>query len=104
MPTALDITTTLQDGVLKAVETSQRWTLGALRKTTEAMEGMIPETPKLPLVDRLPSPTQAVDTSFDFVERLLSVQRSFTKDVTSLVTKDTASPVVVAPKKPQTAV
>ena len=52
----LDITTTLQDGVLKAVETSQRWTLGALRKTTEAMEGMIPETPKLPLFTACPRP------------------------------------------------
>jgi hypothetical protein len=59
---------------------------------------MIPSSPRLPLIDRLPSPTVAVDTSFDFVERLMGAQRAFTMDVASLMAKKPAPPVVTTKK------
>jgi hypothetical protein len=97
MPTALEITNTVQDGVIKAVETSQRWTLGTVRKTAEAFDGFLPEAPKLPLVDRLPTPKQALDAGFNFAERLLAAQRSFVTEVASLTSK--TPPVIVTPAK-----
>jgi len=96
MPTATEITNSVQDGVIKAVETSQRWTLGAVRKTADALDGMLPDPPKLPLIDRLPSPKQAVDTSFAFVERILAAQHSFASEMATLATR---GPSTVPPAK-----
>lgn len=97
MPTALEITNSVQDGVVKAVETSQRWTLGATRKTADTFDGMIPDAPKLPLVDRLPSPQQAVDAGFGFVERILATQRAFASEMAALATRP--APAVPTAKK-----
>ena len=36
--TAIEMTEKIQDGVIKAVETSQDWTLGALKSTASAFD------------------------------------------------------------------
>jgi hypothetical protein len=87
MTTALEITEKVQDGVLKAVETSQRWTLEALRTTTSAFDGVVPDTSKIPFADKLPSPAETIDLTFAFAGRLIEAQHAF---VSSLVEISTA--------------
>jgi hypothetical protein len=67
----------LQDSLIKAVETSQRWTLGALRSTTSAFDVMTPNLTRFPLANRLPSPAETIDTTFAFASRLLEAQHAF---------------------------
>jgi hypothetical protein len=75
--TELELTKKVQDGVLKAVETSQKWTLGALRTTVSAFDGIQPKTSLVPFADQLPSPGVAIESTFAFAGRLLDAQHSF---------------------------
>lgn len=88
MTTVLEVTETVQNGVLKVVETSGQWTLGALRTTASAFDGVAPAIPALPYADKLPTPEQVVDTSFRFAERLLGAQRSFVAGLAALAVTD----------------
>lgn len=83
--TALEITETIQNGVLKVVETSQAWTLGAVRSTTGAFDGMVPDTSWMPMADRLPTPKDAIDQTYTFAERMLEAQRSFLVDLVAIM-------------------
>ena len=74
---ALEITEKVQDGVMKAVETSQRWTLEALRASASAFDGVMPDTSKIPFADKLPSPAETIETTFAFTGRLLEAQHAF---------------------------
>jgi hypothetical protein len=75
--TAVELTEKVQDGLMKAVETSQRWTLEALRTTTAAFDGVIPDTSKIPFADKLPSASETIDMTFAFTGRLLEAQHAF---------------------------
>ena len=87
MTTVLELTETMQGGVVKAVEASQRWTLGALRTTTSAFDGAMPNMPKMPFADKLPTPKESVDVSFNFAEKLLKAQKSFLSELTTIYDK-----------------
>ena len=95
--TELEMTKKIQDGVLKAVETSQEWTLGALKTTTSAFDGFQPNLSWLPFADKIPSPTATIDTTFAFAGKLLQAQHSFLAGLAGLATPATP-PVVVAKK------
>ena len=84
MPTVMELTETVQGGVIKAVEASQRWTLGALRTTTSAFDGAMPKMPTLPFADKLPTPQETIDASYSFAERLMSAQKSFVSELTMI--------------------
>jgi hypothetical protein len=75
--TAVEMTEKVQDGVMKAVETSQRLTLEALRTTTSAFDGVMPDTSKVPFADKLPTAAETVDMTFAFTGRLLEAQHAF---------------------------
>jgi hypothetical protein len=75
--TAVEMTEKVQDGVMKAVETSQRLTLEALRTTTSAFDGVMPDTSKIPFADKLPTPAETIDMTFAFTGRLLEAQHAF---------------------------
>ena len=62
--TAIEITEKIQDGVLKAVETSQAWTLGALRSTSSAFDGIKPDPSLIPFADKVPTATETLDVAF----------------------------------------
>ncbi len=79
--TAAEMTEMVQDGVMQALETSQRLTLEALRITTSAFDGVMPDTSKIPFADNLPSPAEAVDMTFAFTGRLLEAQHAFLSSV-----------------------
>ena len=95
--TALEVTEKVQDGVMKAVETSQRWTLGALRSTTSAFDGMMPDPSRVPFADKMPSPTQTIDMTFGFAGRLLDAQHAFLSGLVGL-SGPPATPATTAKK------
>ena len=69
--TAIEITEKIQDGVLKAVETSQAWTLGAMRSTSSAFDGIKPDPSLIPFADKVPTATETLDVAFGFWGKLL---------------------------------
>jgi hypothetical protein len=81
---ALEMTEKVQDGVLKAVETSQAWTLGALRSTTSAFDGIKPDPSLIPFADKVPTPAETVEVAFGFIGRLLDAQQSFLTGIAEL--------------------
>ncbi len=93
----LEITEKVQDGTIKAIETSQGWTLGALKSTVSAFDTFRPDTSRIPFVEHLPTPAETVDTSFAFVGRLLEVQHAFLSNLVEL--SAAAPPAVAAVKK-----
>lgn len=96
MSTATDITTTIQEQVLGTLETGQQLVLDGLRTTRETLGGILPESirpdkVKLPFADRLPTPEEAVETSFTFLEKLVASQHDFAKKVVSTTTSGPGS-------------
>jgi hypothetical protein len=90
MPTAVEITEKIQGGVLKAVETSQAWTLGALRSTSSAFDGIKPDPSLMPFADKVPTASETLDVAFGFAGKLLDAQHAFLAGVVD----------VYAPKAP----
>jgi hypothetical protein len=75
--TAIEITEKIQGGVLKAVETSQAWTLGALRSTSSAFDGIKPDPSLIPFADKVPTASETLDVAFGFAGKLLDAQHAF---------------------------
>jgi hypothetical protein len=75
--TAIEITEKIQDGVLKVVETSQAWTLGALRSTSSAFDTIKVDPATIPFSDKLPTATETLDVAFGFWGKLLDAQHGF---------------------------
>ena len=81
---ALEMTEKVQDGVVKVVETTQNWTLGAPRSTSSAFDTFRPDTSRIPLIDKMPSPKETVESTFSFADRLMSAQHAFISSVVDL--------------------
>jgi hypothetical protein len=97
---ALEMTEKVQDGVVKAVETTQNWTLGALRSTSSAFDTFRPDTSRIPLIDKLPSPKETVDATYSFAERLMSAQKAFVTGLVDISTPEpAATPAAATVKK-----
>jgi len=96
MTTVMEMTEAMQDGVLKAIESSQAWTLGALSTTTSAFDSFAIDPAQIPLADKFPTPSEAVASSFDFAQKLLDAQKSFIAGLIDLAPKP---PVEVTSKK-----
>jgi hypothetical protein len=97
MKSATELTATVQDGIFKAIETSQRIALEAVGAAMSTLDGFIPETPAMPFAGKLGTPKEAIDSSFGFAERLLASQKSFLKEIATLTAP--ATPVAAAAKK-----
>jgi len=96
--TAIEITEKIQGGVLKAVETSQAWTLGALRSTSTAFDAIKLDASAIPFSDKVPSATETLDVTFSFWGKLLEAQRSFLTGVADVYATATATPNATAAK------
>jgi hypothetical protein len=94
--TAIEITEKIQGGVLKAVETSQAWTLGALRSTSTAFDAIKLDASAIPFSDKVPSATETLDVTFSFWGKLLDAQRSFLTGVADVYAPTTATPSATA--------
>ena len=93
MTTATELTETVQDGIMKAVETSQRLTLEALGAVVSTVDGLLPERPKLPFTSTFVTPKETLDTTFKFAERIMASQKAFLSEIVSLTEPATAGPV-----------
>jgi hypothetical protein len=82
--TVIEITEKVQDGVLKAVETSQASTLSALRATSSSFDMIKPDASLFPFAELIPSGTETLEVGFDFVGKLLDAQRSFLAGVVEI--------------------
>ena len=82
--TALEMTEKVQDGVVKVVETTQNWTLGALKSTSSAFDTFRPDTSRIPLIDKMPSPKETVESTFSFADRLMSAQHAFLSNMVDI--------------------
>jgi hypothetical protein len=82
--TIIEMTEEFQGGVLKAIETSQNWTLGAIRATSSAFDTLKPDTSLISFADKVPSPAEAVHVTFGFWSKLLDTQHSFLSGVAEL--------------------
>jgi hypothetical protein len=100
---ALELTEKVQDGVLKAVETSQAWTLGALRSTSSAFDGIKPDPSLIPFADKVPSPTESLDAAFGFLDKLLAAQQSFLTGIVEIYAPPAVRVTTPAPTATATA-
>jgi hypothetical protein len=84
-----DLTQTVQTQTLELIDKAQAAVVDAVRTWAGAVEGFVPETPDLPLVDGLPKPAKVVDAGFELAEKLLESQRRFVRELF-----DAAAPVL----------
>jgi len=91
--TAIEITEKIQGGVLKAVETSQAWTLGALRSTSSAFDGIKPDPSLIPFADKVPTATETLDVAFGFWGKLLDAQHAFLAEMVDVYAPKAAAKV-----------
>ena len=100
--TAIEMTEKIQGGVLKAVETSQAWTLGAMRSTSSAFDPIKPDPSLMPFADKVPTTTEMLDVAFGFWGKLLDAEHAFLAGMVDIYTpKAPAATVttVTPPKK-----
>jgi hypothetical protein len=82
MPTTVnEYVQTAQEQTLKSIRESQQAVVEAVKTWAAAVEGSVPEIPANPYLDELPTPTEIVQTSFEFAEQLLKAQRDFAESV-----------------------
>jgi hypothetical protein len=81
MATATQFVEQAQEQTLQAIKQSQQAVVEAVRVWSSAFEKAIPETPALPFLSELPTPAEVVQSTFDFAEQLLKVQREFTENL-----------------------
>ncbi len=99
MTTAIEMTEKIQDGVLKAVETSQAWTLGALRSTSSAFDSIKPDPALIPFADKVPTATETLDVAFGFFGKLLEAQHAFLTGMVDVYAPSASTaPTAAAPK------
>jgi len=98
--TAIEMTEKIQGGVLKAVETSQAWTLGALRSTSAAFDGIKPDPSLIPFADKVPTATETLDVAFGFFGKLLDAQHAFLAGMVDVYAPKATAPAAtpVTPK------
>ena len=90
MTTTMEMTETMQDGFMKALETGQRLTLEAFGAGMSSLKETLPTTPSLPLAGSMVTPGDAIDSTFRFAELLLASQKSFLTEMVALMEPITA--------------
>lgn len=103
MTTATEMTESVQDGVLKAIEVGQRLTVEAVSAAASTFDGVLPAratAAAAPWAEGLPSPKELIETSFRFTERVLESQKAFLTELVAVTTPSTAS--TTSSKKPAT--
>ena len=102
MTTATEMTESVQDGVLKAIEVGQRLTVEAVSAAASTFDGVLPaRAAAAPWAEGLLSPKELIETSFRFTERVLESQKAFLAELVTITTPSTTSST--SSKKPATA-
>jgi hypothetical protein len=88
MSNVTEFTETVQEQTLAGIRQTQQFVVDAVRTWAEAVEKAVPAVPTVPL-EGLPAPRQLVESTFDFAEQFVKVQRKFAEQVL-----DAATPVL----------
>jgi hypothetical protein len=88
MPTEKDPTQELQAQVLDGIRKSQEAVIDGMRTWAETIQQLVPSTAQaaVPRTDQLPTPTEVVDSVFDFAAQLLDAQRELAHSVLGATT------------------
>jgi hypothetical protein len=89
MPTDKDPTQEIQAQVLDGIRRSQEAVIDGMRTWAETIQQLVPGTAAqaaLPRTDQLPTPTEVVDSVFDFAAQLLDAQRQLAHSVLGATT------------------
>jgi len=89
MNTVTEITETVQDGVLKALEVGQKLTIEAVSAAVSTVDGIVPARTAAPQWDEVPSPQELLELSVRFSTRLLDAQKAFLTDLAGVLTPST---------------
>lgn len=77
MANANEMLDSIEDQVLEAVRQSQDTVVKAVKTWADAGKNLIPDLPALPFADQLPNPSELIDKTFDFADRMIAAQREF---------------------------
>jgi hypothetical protein len=91
---ALEMTEKVQDGVIKVMETTQGWTLGAMKSTAGAFDTFRPDLSRIPMADQLPTPKETVESTFSFADKMLAAQHAFISSMVEITMPEPAATVV----------
>jgi hypothetical protein len=88
MPAKQDPTQELQAQVLDGIRKSQEAVIDGMRTWAETIQQLVPGTAQAasPRTDQLPTPTEIVDSVFDFAAQLLNAQRELAHGVLGATT------------------
>jgi hypothetical protein len=88
MPTEKDPTQELQAQVLDGIRKSQEAVIDGMRTWAETIQQLVPSTAQaaVPRTGQLPTPTEVVDSVFDFAAQLLDAQRQLAHSVLGATT------------------
>lgn len=86
--TVTEMLTDAQDRMFTELEANQERVVEFNKKAAETFQGMIPtqlldevSIPSLPGMEDLPSPTEMIDTSFEFAGKLAETTQAFYKEL-----------------------
>ena len=91
MTTTTEITESLQDGFIKALEAGQRLTLEAFGAGMSSLKEVVPSAPAMPFAATMVTPEEAINSTVRFAELLLQSQKSFLSEMVGLAEPITAS-------------
>ena len=89
MTTATELSESVQDGVLKAIEVGQRLTVEAVSAAASTMDGVLPARAVAPLSQGPITAQELIDTGFRFTTRLLDSQKAFLSELASVAVPPT---------------
>ena len=80
MPTAIETTREMQDKIFAGIEASQKAIVDGVRTWAESVETVFAKAPELAFSDPA-KPSQLLETTFGFTERLFNSNREFVTKV-----------------------
>lgn len=92
MPTALDTTTAIQEKVFTNLQVGQRAILDMVRSWAETTEFVFAKVPELTLADPAGKPTQVLESTLGFTEKVIASQREFANKVFEAALPATRAP------------
>lgn len=96
-----------QEQIRDTLESVQTRVIQTNKKIANTLASRLPEVPALPLLDnvtgRIPSPTVAVKTYFDLVERATKANRKFAMEIVGAWSEETTTADKAATAQPSAA-
>jgi hypothetical protein len=98
-----DLNLAAQDNILSVIKMTQTSVVEAVKTMVDTVDRFTPDLPlpSVPMLDKLPSPSESVAIGFAFAERLLENQREFAESLLSAVRVAPASSPVSNPTAPK---